>query len=132
MWGDLSTQVGVLKTAAQAAASAPVLHVLVHNAGVGSPGAIGEHSRERAVMAGAAANRLVASAPFAAAGYPTAATRSADSSHALARCAVLSSAKRVATRTTSAPNVRSCSSTLSSVSWPAESKTRYAEATGTT
>ena len=67
-----------------------------------------------------------------AADYPTAATRSADSSHARARCAVLSSAKRVATRTTSAPNVRSCSSTLSSVSRPSESKTRYAEATGTT
>lgn len=47
VWGDLSAQEGVLETAAQAAAAASELHVLVHNAGIGSPGAIGEHSREQ-------------------------------------------------------------------------------------
>ena len=47
MWGDLSVQDGALETAAQAAAAAPELHVLVHNAGIGSPGAIEEHSREQ-------------------------------------------------------------------------------------
>jgi 3-oxoacyl-[acyl-carrier protein] reductase len=47
VWGDLSAQEGVLETAAQAAAAAPELHVLVHNAGIGSPGAIDEHSWEQ-------------------------------------------------------------------------------------
>ena len=47
VWGDLSSQQGVLETAAQAAAAAPELDVLVHNAGIGSPGAIGQHSREQ-------------------------------------------------------------------------------------
>jgi NAD(P)-dependent dehydrogenase (short-subunit alcohol dehydrogenase family) len=47
VWGDLSTQEGVLETAAQATAAAPELHVLVHNAGIGSPGAIEQHSREQ-------------------------------------------------------------------------------------
>src|SRR4029079_12963651 len=60
------------------------------------------------------------------------AERSADSSHSLARCGVTWSAKRVATRTTSAPNVRSSSSMPSSVTRPSESKTRKAEATGIT
>ena len=47
MWGDLATQDGVLQVAAQAAAVAPVLHVLVHNAGIGSPGGLEQHSREQ-------------------------------------------------------------------------------------
>jgi len=47
VWGDLSTQEGVLETAALAVAAAPELHVLVHNAGIGSPGSIEEHSREQ-------------------------------------------------------------------------------------
>jgi NAD(P)-dependent dehydrogenase (short-subunit alcohol dehydrogenase family) len=47
VWGDLSTQEGVLDTAAQATALAPKLHVLVHNAGIGSPGTIEQHSREQ-------------------------------------------------------------------------------------
>ena len=47
VWGDLSTHRGVLEAAAQAAAAAPELHVLVQNAGIGSPGAIEEHSREQ-------------------------------------------------------------------------------------
>jgi NAD(P)-dependent dehydrogenase (short-subunit alcohol dehydrogenase family) len=47
VWGDLSAQEGVLETAAQATALAPELHVLVHNAGIGSPGTIEQHSREQ-------------------------------------------------------------------------------------
>lgn len=47
VWGDLSAQQGVLETAAQAAAAAPELHLLVHNAGIGSPGALEEHSRQQ-------------------------------------------------------------------------------------
>jgi len=47
VWGDLSAQEGVLETAAQTVAAATALHVLVHNAGIGSPGAIEEHSREQ-------------------------------------------------------------------------------------
>jgi NAD(P)-dependent dehydrogenase (short-subunit alcohol dehydrogenase family) len=47
VWGDLSTQEGVLATAALAVAAAPELHVLVHNAGIGSPGAIEQHSRDQ-------------------------------------------------------------------------------------
>jgi NAD(P)-dependent dehydrogenase (short-subunit alcohol dehydrogenase family) len=45
VWGDLSTDDGVLAVAGQAAAAAPELHVLVHNAGIGSPGGLEEHSR---------------------------------------------------------------------------------------
>ena len=48
VWGDLSAQEGVFETAAQATALAPQLHVLVHNAGIGSPGTIEQHSRELA------------------------------------------------------------------------------------
>jgi len=47
VWGDLSTNDGVLAVAGQAAALAPELHVLVHNAGIGSPGGLEEHSREQ-------------------------------------------------------------------------------------
>jgi NAD(P)-dependent dehydrogenase (short-subunit alcohol dehydrogenase family) len=47
VWGDLSTEDGVLGVAAQAAVAAPVLHLLVHNAGIGSPGGIEQHSREQ-------------------------------------------------------------------------------------
>jgi NAD(P)-dependent dehydrogenase (short-subunit alcohol dehydrogenase family) len=47
VWGDLATDEGVLAVAGQAAAAAPELPVLVHNAGVGSPGGIDEHSREQ-------------------------------------------------------------------------------------
>ncbi len=47
VWGDLSAQEGVLETAAQATALAPELHVLMHNAGIGSPGTIEQHSREQ-------------------------------------------------------------------------------------
>jgi NAD(P)-dependent dehydrogenase (short-subunit alcohol dehydrogenase family) len=47
VWGDLSTQEGVLATATEAAAIARKLHVLVHNAAVGSPGGIEDHSRDQ-------------------------------------------------------------------------------------
>jgi NAD(P)-dependent dehydrogenase (short-subunit alcohol dehydrogenase family) len=47
VWGDLSSQDGVLDIAAQTAAATSELHVLVHNAGIGSPGGIDEHSREQ-------------------------------------------------------------------------------------
>lgn len=47
IWGDLETQAGVLETARATARAAPVLHVLVHNAGVGSPGGIDDHTREQ-------------------------------------------------------------------------------------
>jgi NAD(P)-dependent dehydrogenase (short-subunit alcohol dehydrogenase family) len=47
VWGDLSTAEGVRAVAEQAAAAAPELAVLVHNAGVGSPGGVDEHSREQ-------------------------------------------------------------------------------------
>ncbi len=58
VWGDLSTHAGVLEAANRASAIAPELHALVHNAGIGSPGALEEHSREQwervlAVNAGA-------------------------------------------------------------------------------
>jgi NAD(P)-dependent dehydrogenase (short-subunit alcohol dehydrogenase family) len=45
VWGDLSTQTGVIETADRAAELAPALHVLVHNAGVGSPGTLEDHTR---------------------------------------------------------------------------------------
>ena len=47
VWGDLSSHEGVLEVAHKAAAVAPVLHVLVHNAGIGSPGSIDDHSPEQ-------------------------------------------------------------------------------------
>src|SRR4051794_30118310 len=47
VWGDLSTAEGVRAVAEQAAAAAPELPVLVHNAGIGSPGGVDEHSREQ-------------------------------------------------------------------------------------
>jgi NAD(P)-dependent dehydrogenase (short-subunit alcohol dehydrogenase family) len=47
VWGDLSTHAGVLEVADQAAAAASELHVLVHNAGIGSPGGLEDHSREQ-------------------------------------------------------------------------------------
>src|SRR4029453_4703013 len=58
VWGDLETQVGVPEVARVAAFAAPELHVLVHNAGVGSPGGIDDHSRkqwERVLAVNAAA-----------------------------------------------------------------------------
>jgi NAD(P)-dependent dehydrogenase (short-subunit alcohol dehydrogenase family) len=45
VWGDLATEEGVVAVARQAAALAPQLHVLVHNAGIGSPGGLDDHSR---------------------------------------------------------------------------------------
>jgi len=45
--GDLSTAGGVLAVAGQTVAIAPELHVLVHNAGIGSPGGLEDHSREQ-------------------------------------------------------------------------------------
>ena len=53
----------------------------------------------------AAGARATTAAVDGLADYPTAATRSADLARAGARCAVVSFAKRAATRTTSAPNV---------------------------
>ncbi|HEX3328296.1 MAG TPA: SDR family NAD(P)-dependent oxidoreductase [Gaiellales bacterium] len=58
VWGDLSEGEGVEAVAGQVATLAPELHVLVHNAGIGSPGGLDEHSREQfdrvmAVNAGA-------------------------------------------------------------------------------
>jgi NAD(P)-dependent dehydrogenase (short-subunit alcohol dehydrogenase family) len=47
VWGDLVTQDGVLEVARRATAATSELHVLVHNAGIGSPGGIEEHSREQ-------------------------------------------------------------------------------------
>jgi NAD(P)-dependent dehydrogenase (short-subunit alcohol dehydrogenase family) len=47
VWGDLGTDEGVAAAAGQAAAAAPQLHVLVHNAGIGSPGGLEDHSREQ-------------------------------------------------------------------------------------
>ena len=45
--GDLESSNGVLAAAGQAAAVASVLHILVHNAGIGSPGGLEDHSREQ-------------------------------------------------------------------------------------
>ena len=47
VWGDVSAQEGVLMVAGRTAAMAPALHVLVHNAGIGSPGGIDDHSWEQ-------------------------------------------------------------------------------------
>ena len=47
VWGDLESNDGVLAVAEQAAAIAPELHILVHNAGIGSPGGLEDHSREQ-------------------------------------------------------------------------------------
>lgn len=47
IWGDLSTQAGVVEAANGANAATSELHVLVHNAGVGSPGTLESHSREQ-------------------------------------------------------------------------------------
>jgi NAD(P)-dependent dehydrogenase (short-subunit alcohol dehydrogenase family) len=47
VWGDLSSGEGVAAVARQTAAATPELHILVHNAGVGSPGGLAEHSREQ-------------------------------------------------------------------------------------
>ena len=47
VWGDLSAREGVVEVAGRAAALASELHVLVHNAGIGSPGGIEDHSREQ-------------------------------------------------------------------------------------
>jgi NAD(P)-dependent dehydrogenase (short-subunit alcohol dehydrogenase family) len=47
VWGDLSTQSGVAEAARQASSLTPELHVLVHNAGIGSPGGLEETSREQ-------------------------------------------------------------------------------------
>ena len=47
VWADLSTQDGVLSTAQQARAVTHHLHLLVHNAGIGSPGGLEDHSREQ-------------------------------------------------------------------------------------
>jgi NAD(P)-dependent dehydrogenase (short-subunit alcohol dehydrogenase family) len=47
VWGDLESNDGVLAAAERAAALAPKLHILVHNAGTGSPGGLEDHSREQ-------------------------------------------------------------------------------------
>jgi NAD(P)-dependent dehydrogenase (short-subunit alcohol dehydrogenase family) len=47
VWGDLESHDGVLAVADRTGAVAPELHVLVHNAGVGSPGGLEDHSREQ-------------------------------------------------------------------------------------
>jgi NAD(P)-dependent dehydrogenase (short-subunit alcohol dehydrogenase family) len=47
VWGDLERQEGVLEAARMASLAAPELHVVVHNAGIGSPGGIDDHSREQ-------------------------------------------------------------------------------------
>jgi NAD(P)-dependent dehydrogenase (short-subunit alcohol dehydrogenase family) len=47
VWGDLASHSGVLATAERVLALTPQLHVLVHNAGVGSPGSLEQHSREQ-------------------------------------------------------------------------------------
>lgn len=47
VWGDISTQAGVVEAADRAAALAPELHGLVHNAGIGSPGALADVTREQ-------------------------------------------------------------------------------------
>jgi len=47
VWGDLSTHEGVVEVAGRAAVLASELHVLVHNAGIGSPGGVEDHSREQ-------------------------------------------------------------------------------------
>ena len=47
VWADLSTQAGVVEAAAQTADRVPDLHVLVHNAGIGSPGTLSDHTREQ-------------------------------------------------------------------------------------
>jgi NAD(P)-dependent dehydrogenase (short-subunit alcohol dehydrogenase family) len=47
VWGDLESNEGVLAVAEGTAAVAPELHILVHNAGVGSPGGLEDHSREQ-------------------------------------------------------------------------------------
>jgi NAD(P)-dependent dehydrogenase (short-subunit alcohol dehydrogenase family) len=47
VWADLSTQSGVLDAADRTTELAPELHVLVHNAGVGSPGNLEDHTRKQ-------------------------------------------------------------------------------------
>jgi NAD(P)-dependent dehydrogenase (short-subunit alcohol dehydrogenase family) len=47
VWGDLLTQAGVAEAVQGARATATELHVLVHNAGIGSPGGLEDHSREQ-------------------------------------------------------------------------------------
>jgi NAD(P)-dependent dehydrogenase (short-subunit alcohol dehydrogenase family) len=47
VWGDLSGEDGVVAVAGQVAALTSELHVLVHNAGIGSPGGLEDHSREQ-------------------------------------------------------------------------------------
>jgi NAD(P)-dependent dehydrogenase (short-subunit alcohol dehydrogenase family) len=45
VWGDLSRQSGVIDVADRASRLASEVHVLVHNAGVGSPGTLEDHTR---------------------------------------------------------------------------------------
>ena len=47
LWGDLSGGEGVEAVAGQVAALTPKLHVLVHNAGIGSPGGLDDQTREQ-------------------------------------------------------------------------------------
>jgi NAD(P)-dependent dehydrogenase (short-subunit alcohol dehydrogenase family) len=47
VWGDLESNEGVLAVAEGTAIVAPELHILVHNAGIGSPGGLEDHSREQ-------------------------------------------------------------------------------------
>jgi NAD(P)-dependent dehydrogenase (short-subunit alcohol dehydrogenase family) len=47
VWGDLEPHEGVQAVAEQSAAIAPELQILVHNAGIGSPGGLDDHTREQ-------------------------------------------------------------------------------------
>ncbi len=47
VWADLSTQGGISQAATQVVGLVPQLHVLVHNAGIGSPGGLEDHAREQ-------------------------------------------------------------------------------------
>lgn len=47
VWGDLEPHDGVQTVAEQAAAIAPELQILVHNAGIGSAGGLDDHTREQ-------------------------------------------------------------------------------------
>jgi NAD(P)-dependent dehydrogenase (short-subunit alcohol dehydrogenase family) len=47
LWADLATQAGLDEAADQAHALTDQLHVLVHNAGIGSPGSLQDHSRDQ-------------------------------------------------------------------------------------
>ncbi|MGN6377810.1 MAG: SDR family NAD(P)-dependent oxidoreductase [Gaiellales bacterium] len=47
VWGDLAAHDGLLEIAQRASVLAPELDILVHNAGIGSPGGIEDHTRQQ-------------------------------------------------------------------------------------